>query len=734
MAIGPSTTQTPYIVSTNPDVTFTSILSAGDVTSGYTFDGTPDGIGAFDNGDGTFTLLVNHEFVATDGIVRAHGAAGSFVSEYVINKSDLSVVSGQDLDQHINIWNTSTQDYQAASTTSDLTMVRLCSADLPQVSAFYDASTGLGTEDRIFLNGEESVALTGTPPAYGRIFAHVATGAEAHNAYELASLGNYAVENELANWGTGDLTLVAGNEDTGGGQVYFYAGHKQATGNAVEKAGLVGGDLNVVQVVGGFGGQANEDATHDLSGSSYQGQFKLLNLGDVSAMNATDLQNAGVAAGQSGFNRPEDGAWDANDPSKYYFVTTASYPGTASRLWELDFTDIKHPELGGTIKELLDGTEGQAMFDNISVSANGHIVLLEDVGNSPRAGRVWDYDTATDTLTQLAQHDVARFGQELTPGSNTPDPAHTPTAPFTQDEEASGVVDVTSILGSSGERAYLLDTQSHYLISGEVVEGGQLQAMHVASDDDASKGQVLNGQVGEHNEDLTGGVYGDVIHGYQGADILNGRGGNDQVYGDAGDDFLTLGLGDDTGTGGAGDDVVRGKEGADLLFGGDGADTLQGGAGADVMHGDASDDQLSGGLGADILFGDDGRDNLLGGEGDDTLYGGLGADTMNGSAGADSFVFTSIHDSDAAAPDLIKAFSRGVDLIDLSKIDADLSTTTDDAFQFVSAFTSHAGEAVLSQAGGQSLLELDQDGDGAADFVLAFSGHLSAADTSNWIM
>jgi hypothetical protein len=61
MAIGPSTTQSPYLVATAEDVTFTSILSAGDAVAGsvrvggapYRMSGIPDGLGALDNGDGT---------------------------------------------------------------------------------------------------------------------------------------------------------------------------------------------------------------------------------------------------------------------------------------------------------------------------------------------------------------------------------------------------------------------------------------------------------------------------------------------------------------------------------------------------------------------------------------------------------------------------------------------------------------------------------------------------------
>jgi len=37
------------------------------------------GLGAFDNGDGTFTVLMNHELGATSGVARAHGGKGAFV-------------------------------------------------------------------------------------------------------------------------------------------------------------------------------------------------------------------------------------------------------------------------------------------------------------------------------------------------------------------------------------------------------------------------------------------------------------------------------------------------------------------------------------------------------------------------------------------------------------------------------------------------------------------------------
>jgi secreted PhoX family phosphatase len=164
------------------------------------------------------------------------------------------------------------------------------------------------------------------------------------------------------------------------------------------------------------------------------------------------------------FLRPEDGAWDTLNPNRFYVVTTNAF-NAPSQLWAVDFVDASNPSAGGTIKLLLNGSEGQQMFDNITVDAQGRVTLCEDVGNNAHLGKVWQYDPATDALSQLAQHDASRF---LTGGTGF----------LTQDEESSGVIDVSHILGNAGENVYLIDTQSHLSVGGELVEGGQLQLIH----------------------------------------------------------------------------------------------------------------------------------------------------------------------------------------------------------------------------------------------------------------
>src|SRR5262249_40256106 len=151
--------------------------------------------------------------------------AGSFVSLLVVRKSDLAVLSGGDLIQTLLDGSTG-----APITGSALNLSRLCSADLPAASAFFNAATGLGTTERIFLDGEEVTN--------GRTLAHIVTGPNAGTSYTLPAIGLGSWENTLANPDTGDTTLVMSNSDGQTNNVFAYVGTKQATGNEIEKAGL----------------------------------------------------------------------------------------------------------------------------------------------------------------------------------------------------------------------------------------------------------------------------------------------------------------------------------------------------------------------------------------------------------------------------------------------------------------------------------------------------------------
>lgn len=476
---GPSSSATPYVSLSSVfsgQSTLTSILTVGDSAgtkpngSPYRMVGVPDGLGAFDNGNGTFTLLMNHELGANSGIARDHGATGSFVSEWVINKSDFSVVGGKDLIQQVALWNGSGFSAPAQGVAFN----RFCSADLPAPSAFYDASTGLGTQARIFMNGEES-------GDEGRAFAHVVTGSDAGTSYELAALGKFSHENSVANAYSGAKTIVIGTDDSTGGQLYVYAGTKTNTGNDVEKAGLTNGSLYGIKLPG-VPTENRMTGVDGVAGNRDGASFVAQNLGNASNLTGAALGSLSSSAGVTGFLRPEDGAWNPSNPNEFFFVTTDRFSnlkesGTGqdgrSRLWKLTFSDLNDVSSGGTLSMLLEGGTGAfgnagQMFDNITVDTFGNILIQEDPGNNPYLSKIWQYNLASGSLTQ-----VAGFRPDLFlngPGF------------LTTDEESSGILDITSIMGSDpllNDRWYLFDVQAHYSIPSELAEGGQLLALHI---------------------------------------------------------------------------------------------------------------------------------------------------------------------------------------------------------------------------------------------------------------
>jgi hypothetical protein len=496
--VGPSTLSTPYVRPTQAGTETISILTVDNtgvltddtvpkaVTgSSYGMAGIPDGLGAFDNGDGTFTVLLNHEIGNLLGTVRDHGSIGAYVSKWIINKSSLQVLSGDDLMKQIFAWNAVTQ--ASNTTVSTFAFNRFCSADLPEVSAFYNAASGLGSQERIFMHGEEGGAT-------GYQNATVVTGSNAGKSYILGKFnlstngsgltGVGGWENALANPFPQDKTIVLANNDGGTGivanSVSVYVGTKTNTGSEVDKAGLTNGTLSFINVTG-----LPVERTSTVASATPN-----------SVANGTRFTLSSTTS--TTFSRPEDGAWNPLNPREYYFVTTdridqvSDGVGTQvgqTRLWRLTFDDITNPSLGGKVDILIDGqtVAGQKvnMFDNITVNkTTGRIILQEDVGNAAHNGKMWEYNPSTFTgttnagsLTQIMRHETARFG----------DIGIAATSPFNQDEETSGVIDVTSIMansslnkGNPGETWYLSVDQAHYTtgVTPTQVEGGQIFMIH----------------------------------------------------------------------------------------------------------------------------------------------------------------------------------------------------------------------------------------------------------------
>ncbi|MCR6502185.1 cadherin domain-containing protein [Shinella sp. CPCC 101442] len=140
----------------------------------------------------------------------------------------------------------------------------------------------------------------------------------------------------------------------------------------------------------------------------------------------------------------------------------------------------------------------------------------------------------------------------------------------------------------------------------------------------------------------------------------------------------------------------------------------------EAIIGTAKAETLKGGIGADFINA---------GRGDDRLIGGVGADKLYGGSGADTFSFLALKDSTRSPTgrDVIYDFDgKAGDRIDLSRIDAKLAATANDAFSFIGtdAFSKKAGELRYDKTSSDTYLYGDVNGDGKADFSIHFDDPL----------
>jgi hypothetical protein len=286
---------------------------------------------------------------------------------------------------------------------------------------------------------------------------------------------------------------------------------------------------------------------------------------------------------------------------------------------------------------------------------------------------------------------------------------------------------------------------------------------------------------GDANDVLHGGNGADDLIGGAGSDILNGDAGADDLDGGDGADKLFGGVGADDLIGGLGNDRLDGGDGVDSLVGGDGNDYLDGGTGADVMTGGASNEvyivddvgdqtfealnqgydivrtdlgglvladniealqlqgaggidgtgnglanNLQGNAGNNTLSGLAGVDTINGNDGDDIIVGGLGNDLLRGGTGADVFAVRHAA-SGTVETDQIYDFSDAEgDYLDFTEAYA--GTLVE-----VAAFTKTAGEMTVSLVGGNTVVRLDLNGDGKADYQVKINGDVTG-DSGGWLL
>jgi hypothetical protein len=479
---GPNTTTKPYVLPVGDGVSIKSLLTVGDggASNGYQMAGIPDGLGLIrtEEGDRDFTLFMNHELRGDQGVPRRHGKKGAFVSELEIDSGTHGVEEGRDLiDSDVRYWNYLTQTYgptpsPAGANPRDPSDVfaaqpaefqRFCSSSITEWKQLYNKWSGKGYKGQIYFANEEN-------GDEGRLFGVTTNG----QAQQLPRLGLFSWENTIAAHNESDRTLVIGNEDAAGGQLWVYVGTKQTSGNAFDEAGLTNGVNFVLDL-------KDEAVSSDVQFRAKYGKGKAVPF-TLGSDEVVDWDSSGARQNVEGtakgftMNRIEDGVFDPEHPDDYYVLTTEGAPGVVPSepavtrdgggLWRVRFKDVDRPERGGTVELLLDGSEAPYLNkpDNMGIDEHGNLLIQEDPGNNAQLARIIAYDVDDGDRGVVAEFDPALF--------RTGGPGF-----LTQDEESSGIIDASEALGKGW---FLFDAQVHKAFPDAAkVEYGQLLALQI---------------------------------------------------------------------------------------------------------------------------------------------------------------------------------------------------------------------------------------------------------------
>ncbi|UVC10134.1 hypothetical protein IHQ71_05885 [Rhizobium sp. TH2] len=289
---------------------------------------------------------------------------------------------------------------------------------------------------------------------------------------------------------------------------------------------------------------------------------------------------------------------------------------------------------------------------------------------------------------------------------------------------------------------------------------------------------------------ILGGAGSDQLFGGNQNDTLNGGDGDDEIDGGANTDTVTyatqrlgididLGDGDSAGrattapigligaeedrlfsieniVGTSVKDTLAGNTSRNTINGGGGDDSLVFTTGGDRLDGDAGIDRLvfqnfteaaNIDLGSQVTVGastivttlveienvlaGNGSDVIRGTTGDNTIEGSGGFDTMTGLGGNDTFVFRRLADIGLVAGqrDIITDFSAG-DRIDFSALaGTEGQAGLDLIFIGDDGFSGEAGEIRFNvNNGGNTIVQIDLDGDGQEDAKLQLTGSVALTD------
>lgn len=456
-----------YMQAVSSGTTLTPILTSGDLVGSYVVPGIPDGVGTYLDGK-KLRVITNHEWSNTNAVAAGRTSAmgisaGSFMSSFHYDIQAGSVSSMRDFISDVTWYNYATSSHGitpgapagAASKDSygseshSRLLNRFCSATLSSLNGLYDKSSKNGYEGHVYFAGEEGGDES-------RAFAANMEG----ELVQLPRLGLASWENLVPSNTSGKSTVILGLEDGSAidSQLWMYLGTKTKKGDWYERAGLNNGKNYVLSAT------ASALFANDNEFRSKYGKNNPVAVSFTEVDWTTNGVAQNAAAREKGIElaRVEDGHFDPKNPNDFYFVTTesnkdpiATAPNPATpnvtrdggALWRLRFVDVKSPLKGATLEMLLNGGEEPLLSkpDNIVVDDAGNVLIQEDPGNNALVARIVAYNIVSKKVAV-----VAKFKDEYFAAGAS--------AFITQDEESSGIVDVSEFLrtGKNDKAKYYL--------------------------------------------------------------------------------------------------------------------------------------------------------------------------------------------------------------------------------------------------------------------------------------
>ncbi len=231
---------------------------------------------------------------------------------------------------------------------------------------------------------------------------------------------------------------------------------------------------------------------------------------------------------------------------------------------------------------------------------------------------------------------------------------------------------------------------------------------------------------------LYGGAGDDSLYGGEGSDTLDGGTGTDRLEGGVGNDTYVLAAAGDAVVELADGGIDQAKSSVSATLAPNVENLVLTGSAAIGGIGNGLANRITGNAGDNSLTAGGNNDKINAGEGSDVLLGGRGADVLTGGAGADDFVFNATKESGLGAKrDVIKDFTKGQDDVVLTSIDANTALDGNQAFTLDAGGSFDAGEVRQTRKGANLLIELNTDGDKAAEASILLNnvtGPLAADD------